>query len=531
MKVKTLFIIPLLLLVTQAAYYHTNADEIELAATLYQPRLLASAPAVIYIHGWGGRRLTGTNNPAYYIAAAGYIVLSYTARGFGGGESGGRASLAGPNEISDLKHIIDWLLNNPDRVIAPRVTKIGVIGGSYGGGHSFQIASDPRVSAVVPIVGWTDLEQALLPNGVINYKLGLEEFYGGLDLSVGSPPFYNYTDLEFKLFDMAAEGRALDPELKQALRDRSIAERGADGREALMASRAPRAPAFIIQSWDDYLFPVTQVLDVFSQLSAPKQMYLGRQGHPPGGNSYPGEEAYISAQVLRWFDYHLRGIGRLDQTPITSAPAPFNGQFVTSSQFPPEGSDTLSLYLKADGVLSRKRKGAHLQETASGIFRPQRIRSSRLGADLPSASDMFSGTIEQVGMLPRSLVYVSNPFDSTIEMIGPSEFELYVSSDTSSELDVIARIYDLAPDGKETEVTVGVMRVSGLMVGEVRRVAFRDFGDNWVFQAGHRIKLKLTNIDFPDFRPPGANDNLRADISLHYGKAFPSSLKLTVRTR
>jgi predicted acyl esterase len=89
----------------------------------------------------------------------------------------------------------------------------------------------------------------------------------------------------------------------------------------------------------------------------------------------------------------------------------------------------------------------------------------------------------------------------------------------------------LAPDGKETEVTVGVMRVSGLMVGEVRRVAFRDFGDNWVFQAGHRIKLKLTNIDFPDFRPPGASDNLRSDISLHYGKAFPSSLKLTVRTR
>ena len=66
-------------------------------------------------------------------------MLSYTARGFGEGESGGRATLAGPDELNDLRRVIDWLTNDPDDVIGPRVTKIGVIGGSYGGGHSFQI--------------------------------------------------------------------------------------------------------------------------------------------------------------------------------------------------------------------------------------------------------------------------------------------------------------------------------------------------------------------------------------------------------
>src|ERR1044071_2945118 len=58
---------------------------ITLAATLYQPRFFPSAPAVVYIHGWGGHRLTGTDNLAYYIAASGYTVLSYSARGFGNG--------------------------------------------------------------------------------------------------------------------------------------------------------------------------------------------------------------------------------------------------------------------------------------------------------------------------------------------------------------------------------------------------------------------------------------------------------------
>ncbi|HET9531565.1 MAG TPA: hypothetical protein VFQ92_14505, partial [Blastocatellia bacterium] len=37
----------------------SGAQNIMLAATLYEPRFLPSAPAAIYIHGWGGRRLTG----------------------------------------------------------------------------------------------------------------------------------------------------------------------------------------------------------------------------------------------------------------------------------------------------------------------------------------------------------------------------------------------------------------------------------------------------------------------------------------
>src|SRR5213075_1900406 len=65
-------------------------EKISLAATLYEPTFFPAAPAVIYIHGWGGHRLMGDDNLAHDIAAAGYTVLSYTARGFGGGESGGR---------------------------------------------------------------------------------------------------------------------------------------------------------------------------------------------------------------------------------------------------------------------------------------------------------------------------------------------------------------------------------------------------------------------------------------------------------
>jgi putative CocE/NonD family hydrolase len=506
-------------------------DKISLAATLYQPRLFPAAPAVIYIHGWGGHRLMGEDNLAYYIASAGFTVLSYTARGFGSGESGGRVTLAGPNEINDLKQAIDWLLNDPDNVIGPRVTKVGVIGGSYGGSHSLQIASDPRVSAVIPLVGWTDLESALFPNGAINYKLGLAEFYGGLEKTVGSPPFYNYDRIEFEMFDAAAEGRAPVGSVKQELRDRSIAERDETGREVLMQSRAPRAPIFIVQSWDDYLFPSTQVLDVYSQITAPKQIYFGRRGHPPGGNESDPEEVYIAAAVLRWFNHYLWGIGGTDSKKIASAAEPSVFLPLSYSQFPPSDAITEQFYLKAGGMISQKKKGDTFEERAGGIFRPQLIRSSHLGAEIPARSDMFSATVEQSGSTPRSLVYTSAPFDSDKEVMGPGTFALHVSSASAQTFDIVSRVFDVGPDGTETEITVGVTRVQAIAAGESRRVVFRDFGDNWIFRAGHALRVKLTNIDFPDFRPPGENDNRPSEFTLRTGKKFPSVLKLVMRDR
>lgn len=507
-----------------------GSGTVRLAATLYQPRFFPFAPAAVYIHGFGGHRLTGEDNLAYYIAAAGYVVFSYTARGFGDGESGGRVTLAGPDELNDLRRVIDWLTTDPDHVIGPRVTKVGVLGGSYGGGHSFQIASDPRVSAVIPLVGWTDLEQALYPNGAVKYKLGIAEFYSGLDQQVGQAPFFNFTQLEFDMFDAAAESR-VPARVREALRARSIAAQNADGQEILDPSRQPLAPTFIIQSWDDYLFPASQVLDVFSQITAPKQIYLGRHGHPPGGNTFEGEDLYIATQVLRWFDHYLRGIGGTDSRTVTSAPAPFDVLPFTAKQFPSDDIVTSPLFLKAGGILSRKKKGPVQQETAGGVFHPERIRSSHLGAEIPSRSDMFSGHAEALATAPQRLEYTFAPWETDTEMIGTSEFSLFVSSATSTDVDLIVRTFDVSPDGSETEVTVGAARVTGLTAGEVRRLTFRDFGDDWVFRAGHSLRLKVSNIDFPDFRPPGANDNVPSEITIYTGKAFPSSMWLPVRAR
>jgi predicted acyl esterase len=203
----------------------------------------------------------------------------------------------------------------------------------------------------------------------------------------------------------------------------------------------------------------------------------------------------------------------------------------TAKQFPSDEIVASPLFLKAGGILSRKKKGPVEQETAGGVFNPERIRSSHLGAEIPSRSDMFSGHADPLVGAPQRLEYTFAPWRTDTEMIGTSEFALFVSSATSADVDLIVRTFDVAPDGSETEVTVGVARVTGLASGEVRRVSFRDFGDDWVFRAGHSLRLKVSNIDFPDFRPPGVNDNIPSEITIHTGKKFPSAMWLPVRER
>jgi predicted acyl esterase len=215
---------------------------------------------------------------------------------------------------------------------------------------------------------------------------------------------------------------------------------------------------------------------------------------------------------------------------VSSAPSPFSS-FYNSSQPPSGATEPLTLYLKQGGDLSSRRKGKSRQERAGGVFDPQLIRSSRLGEEVPPRAEMFSATVDEIAGVPRSLAYTYGPLEDDAEMLGLSEFALYVSSRTSEAFDVVVRTFDLAPDGTETEVTVGIARVERLAAGEVRRVTFRDFGDHWLFRAGHSIRLKVTNIDFPDFRPPGENDNQPSEVTIHYGKATPSSIKLPLRRR
>ncbi|SFN00165.1 ABC-type multidrug transport system, ATPase component [Pseudonocardia ammonioxydans] len=143
---------------------------VELDTALYVPASATDrtpAPAVLVAHGFGGDRQS-VDRDARELADRGYVVQTWTARGFG--TSGGTIGLNDPDrEVADASRLLDRLAQRPevqrDGEGDPRA---GVTGGSYGGGLALLLAGhDDRVDAIAPLITWNDLGQALFPNNAV----------------------------------------------------------------------------------------------------------------------------------------------------------------------------------------------------------------------------------------------------------------------------------------------------------------------------------------------------------------------------
>ncbi|MCC5951156.1 MAG: alpha/beta fold hydrolase [Acidimicrobiia bacterium] len=127
------------------------------------------APVVLMGPGWS---LPGDTDPdtvgvfgALNISSlndAGFHVLTWDPRGFG--SSGGQAQVNDPKtEGRDVSVLLDWVADQPSVLLdAPGDPRIGMVGGSYGGGIQLVAAAvDCRIDALVPIIAWHSLRTSL----------------------------------------------------------------------------------------------------------------------------------------------------------------------------------------------------------------------------------------------------------------------------------------------------------------------------------------------------------------------------------
>src|SRR4051794_12067902 len=90
----------------------SGADAVELDTTTYLPPGGGRAPAVVLAHGFGGSK-DSVADDARDLAGRGYVVLTYSARGFG--RSTGQIGLDDPRyEVADLSTLIDRLPKRDD---------------------------------------------------------------------------------------------------------------------------------------------------------------------------------------------------------------------------------------------------------------------------------------------------------------------------------------------------------------------------------------------------------------------------------
>ena len=135
-----------------------SADGTTIEGNLFLPSTNdpnAKFPAIVFINSWS------LEEHEYIVQAAkfakkGYIVLSYSTRGFG--KSGGQINVAGPKDMQDLSAALDFLEANT----AVDVNNIGAAGISYGAGISLLgLATESRIKTAVPMSGWANLVDSL----------------------------------------------------------------------------------------------------------------------------------------------------------------------------------------------------------------------------------------------------------------------------------------------------------------------------------------------------------------------------------
>jgi alpha-beta hydrolase superfamily lysophospholipase len=273
-------------------------------------------PGVIALHGLGGSK-DQMAPVAAVLAAQGYAVLAYSARGEG--TSTGDLTLAGPAEISDERAMFDFFAG----LAAVSDTQIGVWGISYGGGEAWDgMAAGIPYKAAEVVDAWTDLYSALWPQNVAK---------SGIVLGL--------------LQALEARSPLLRAAASDAVHSRNLGELRAlaDTRSSLSDLQSITTPVYMFQGRVDYTFDVTQAANAFLHVGGPKHLYIGQFGHAPA--TFPGPDVtYVLTQGLAWFDHYLKGApnGIDASPPVTIAAASGPGR-ATFAGLPPTRTVTVGL--------------------------------------------------------------------------------------------------------------------------------------------------------------------------------------------
>jgi len=411
---------PVSMILPGAATSAADSAPVQLDTDVYVPEV-TPAPAVLLAHGFGGSKV-GAAEEAQQLVEAGYVVLAYTARGFG--ESTGEISMNSPEfEVADASALVDYLASLASVTSdSPGDPVVGVGGGSYGGALALLLAGyDDRIDAVVADITWNDLETSLFAQaavdgaqpGVLKSLWTSLFFSSGLGLEPGQP---------------VTECGRFTPQWCAAYVEAVTRGEVTSQSRALMAASSPRsvtdritAPVLLTSGQSDSLFPLSQANANAEQIvNAPVKVVWHAGGHD-GGIS---ETDRLRSLSLAWFDQHLRGGPSVNDD--------FEVSLVEASALSDRDPGTVE-------VLSAPAYPGLFGDatTQMGIAAPpQQVLAPAGGSpaaitSLPGAGGLASlaGDLLAVPLPGQTAGFFTEPLDQSMRIVGSTRARITVSSD------------------------------------------------------------------------------------------------------
>ena len=474
---------------------------IRLDVDLYLPATSRPAPAVLLAHGFGGSKHSLAKD-AERMRREGYVVMAYSARGFG--RSGGRISLDSLGyEVADAKRLVDVLASRPEVEKRDGDPVVGVVGASYGGALALMLgATDRRIDTVVAAITWNNLPQALVPQtdsatpGVFKQAWATQLF--GAAASPFAGACGRFTAELCTLYTKLVGGGQLDAT------DRALLE--ASSPASVLGGMT--APTLLLQGREDTLFGLDQANANALQIAtagAEVKVAWFAGGHD-GGQTSGATTAGTTSSVDKWLATHLHGLSspQARSEPFSfTVPASARGFAETriAALYPGlNGRGTRKLPLSGRfGIVVNPPGG--LPATISSLPGIGAVDSVIAGigtgiagaAVQPAQQAKFS-----TGSIGTPFVLVGSPTVTVDVRLPHFRDRDPVSAPSAAPTDVLlfAQLRVLS-GGSDIAVGGGVapMRVSLPADGSATRVRVRLPATTWRFERGDTIALSLRTTD------------------------------------
>jgi ABC-2 type transport system ATP-binding protein len=326
------------------------------------------APTVLMGPGWGlsgDTDQTGTSGAAFggidigALHRAGYSVLTWDPRGFGA--SGGEAEVDSPTaEAKDVSRLIDWVATRPGvELDGPGDPRIGMVGGSYGGGIQWVTAAqDCRVDAIVPIISWHSLVTSLDKTGIS--KIGWSQLLITGAATAHIDPIIH-----------AADVAALSTSTQEPAYVSWFASRGPD-----FLLKDIHVPTLVVQGTVDTLFTLDEGIANYQAVRAngvPVSMLWFCGGHGLC-LTHQGDPSAVENAAVAWLNRWLKR-----ETSVSTGPTvdviDQNGVRYAATQYP----------LPSNSSLTAEGRGT-LPLVAAGGSGPATVPPESPGASNPIAS-------------------------------------------------------------------------------------------------------------------------------------------------
>ena len=502
-------------------------------------------PTIVMLHGWGGSKTSfesgtpaGDGNETFdynnvYYAQHGYAVLNYSARGWGNscgtlesrtapGCAEGWIRLADQRyEARDTQFLLGRLV---DEHLVQR-NEIGVSGISYGGGQSLELAylknrirlpsgefapwTSPdgkalSIKAAYPRWPWSDLVDALLPNGRFldtqiapagqSYEpIGVEiqSYVSGL-YALGNASGYIAPpglDPEAELSKWFALINAGEPYTAEA---EAIAHQIYSYHQGYGLPGAP-APMLLESGWTDDLFPPEQSLRIYNSVLAAKgkvALQLGDLGHSPGSNKENTDHAF-QEQAAQFFAARLQ----------RSGVPPASGSVTAYTQTCPQGAP-------GGGPFTAARwSKLHPHAVTFSSAEAQTFTSAGGNPLIAAEFDPIAATSDACKAVaaetePDTANYTMTSGGFTL--LGMPTVTATINT-TGAFGELASRLWDVLPDGEQRLISRGVYRLTENQQGTI---TFQLHGNGYEFPAGDTVKLQLLGRDAPYYRASNGAFNI-----------------------